>query len=86
MLSMSGVAPWCRRVQYVARYNPRLLWLERVCLDLLLLLLALGHVDLEGLVPLDDRAPPEARARAGAGARVRIRVRVMRRPCLTRTA
>ena len=58
---MSGVAPWCRRVQcYVARYNPRLLWLERVCLDLLLLLLALGHVDLEGLVPLDDRASPEA--------------------------
>jgi len=33
--------------------------LERVCLDLLLLL-ALGHVDLEGLVPFDDRAPPEA--------------------------
>ena len=31
-----------------------------MCLDLLLLLLALGHVDLEGLVPLDDRAPPEA--------------------------
>ena len=37
-----------------------------VCLDvlrahpLLLLLLALGQVDLEGLVPLDDRAPLEA--------------------------
>ena len=26
----------------------------------LLLLPAFGHVDLEGLVPLDDRAPPEA--------------------------
>ena len=37
-----------------------------MCLDVLrahpflLLLPALGHVDLEGLVPLDDRAPLEA--------------------------
>ena len=35
-----------------------------MCLDILRLLLlflpAFGHVDLEGLVPLDDRAPPEA--------------------------
>ena len=47
-------------IGHVVLQSQAMLEARASCLELLLLLPALGHVDLEGLVPLDDRVPPEA--------------------------
>eukprot|EP00964_Phaeocystis_antarctica_P054499 scaffold32037_cov66-Phaeocystis_antarctica.AAC.2 len=47
-------------IGHVVLQSQAMLKARASCLELLLLLPALSHVDLEGLVPLDDRVPLEA--------------------------
>ena len=57
---MQSLSAWSRNGSHGRARSPTVPGSLEAWLDLLLLLPALGHVDLEGLVPLDDRAPPEA--------------------------